>query len=94
MQTLELTHRLKELREKEAALLKETETYRDQLSRICREKASLELQVQQTTEQRDQALTRRAWWHLSTAARYGAVFAVGFACCYTIARGGDWLLSW
>lgn len=93
MQTLELTHRLKELREKEAALLKETETYRDQLSRICREKASLELQVQQTTEQRDQALTSRAWWHVHAVLRYGAVFVVGFACCYTAIKGGDWMLS-
>jgi hypothetical protein len=95
LQTLELTHRLKELREKESTLLKETDTYRDQLSRICREKEQLELQVQQTAEQRDQAITDRAWLrfnvNVGVVLRELLVFVLGVVSCYVLYHHGTFL---
>ena len=90
MQTLELTHRLKELREKESALTKDIDTYRDQLTRICREKEGLEVQVQRTAEQRDQALTDRAWLGFSATVmlKNMCIFTAGFVTCYLSCRAG------
>jgi hypothetical protein len=85
-QTLELTHRLKELRDKEAALLKETETYRDQLEKICKEKEGLERRVQEASEQRDQAITDRAWLVLSFRAVlwHACIFGLGMATSFAV----------
>lgn len=86
MQTLELTHRLKELRDKEVALLKETETYRDQLEKISKEKEVLERRVQEAFEQRDQAITDRAWLGLSFWAvlLHTSIFGLGMATSYAV----------
>lgn len=69
-------------------LLKETDTYRDQLTRICREKELLELQVQQTMEQRDQAITDRAWFSFNVPVliKNACIFCAGVATCYLCHR--------
>lgn len=81
LQTLQLTHRVKELREKEVTLRKETETYRDQLTKVCHEKEALEDQLQRAVEQRDQAITDTAWFSLSPSAlsKNACLFLAGVA---------------
>ena len=94
-QTLELTHRLKEVRDREAGLLKETGTYRDQLERISKEKDALERRMHAASEQRDQAITDRAWLGLSLRAllRHAAIFALGAASAYAATRI-EWAQVW
>lgn len=60
-----------------------------------KEKEALERRVHEASEQRDQAITDRAWLSLSLRAllRHAAIFALGVACAYTAMRL-DWTHIW